>query len=218
MEWRMSWFDTYVKPVLETVTAVGTLVALIALVVTVIKNRRDEEASKQQVLLDQCRRTLEWAYNALMPDPHAQMAEPNRLNWITAARHIRAYQDLRRLITMQPQVRICDDFEEFWRHRFYLALSDQSLSTAYYWAAPSPFHVNLDTLSALIVVDFSGWPDGKVDPTELSEEEIEVLKARNGLKGNAGRGLRAYLNLLAEHNRATRPASNPASQASTVEN
>ena len=44
LELRMPWFETYVKPVLDTLTAIGTLVALGALVVTVIKNRRDEDA------------------------------------------------------------------------------------------------------------------------------------------------------------------------------
>ena len=65
----MTWFDQSVKPVLDTITAVGTLIALIALVVTVYKNKRDEDVVKQQELLEQCKRTLEWAYTALVPDP-----------------------------------------------------------------------------------------------------------------------------------------------------
>ncbi|WP_431129046.1 hypothetical protein [Variovorax paradoxus] len=189
----MSWFDTYLKPVLDTLTAIGTLVALGALVVTVIKNRRDEDARKQQELLEQCKRTLEWAYNALMPDPTREVAEANRLNWLTAARHILAYQDLKKLITVQPQARIVEDFEEFWRHRFYLALSDVALSTYHYWAKPDPILVNLHPTSALIVVDFSGWPETKVDPVDLTDEQIASLKTRNGFSGSAGSGLKAYI-------------------------
>ena len=192
----MDWYNLIGKPVIEIVTAVGTLVALGALVVTVRKNGSDEEDRKQQVILDQCKRTLEWAYNALMPDHSAQLPEANRLNWLTAARHILAYQEIRKGVNREPYSRIVEDFEEFWRHRFYLALSDMRLSRYSYWSAPDPQLVNIDFTSALVVVDFSGWPEGKADPAELTDDEREALSSRNGFKGNAGRGLKQYLGMI----------------------
>lgn len=190
----MTWFDQYVKPALDAITAIGTLIALVALVVTVIKNRLDEDVRAQQELLEQCKRALEWAYNALMPPGQNGPPLADRLNWLTASRHILAYQELKKRITLQPQARICEDFEEFWRHRFYLALSHASLSTQHYWSVPEPIRENIDATSALVVVDFAGWPDGKEDSTSLVD--VELLKQRNGLKGNAGRGLKAYIRLL----------------------
>jgi hypothetical protein len=190
----MPWFETYVKPVLDTLTAIGTLVALGALVVTVIKNQRDEDAQKQQDLLEQCRRTLEWAYDALMANSNDRDSPAaNRLNWLTAARHILAYQDLKKLITVQPQIRIVEDFEEFWRHRFYQALSDVALSKYDYWAAPDPILINIHPTSALILVDFIGWPETKIDPVDLTDEQIASLKTRHGYSGRVGRGLKAYI-------------------------
>lgn len=194
----MDWYTEIGKPLIEIVTAVGTLVALGALVVTIRKNGSDEEDRKQQVILDQCKRTLEWAYNALMPAPSSELPEANRLNWLTAARHILAYQALKKGVNREPYSRIVEDFEEFWRHRFYLALSDLKLSTYSYWCAADPILVNIDTTSALIVVDFSGWPEDKKDPTDLTDNEKEILKLRNGFTGRAGRGLRQYVRLIEE--------------------
>jgi len=193
LERRMSWIETNWKTVLDTLTAVSTLVALGALVITVFKNRSDEETRKQQELLEQCKRTLEWAYNALMPDPKSEVAMADRLNWLTAARHIIAYQELKKLVTKDPQSRIVEDFEEFWRHRFHLALSSPTLSTYHYWAAPEPLLINIHPTSALVVVDFAGWPDERPDPVDLPDRKIDLLKSRKGLKGNAGFGLKGYL-------------------------
>ena len=64
----MSIFEECIKPVLETVTAIGTLVALGGLWSAISKNKKDEAARAQQDLLEQCKRSLEWAYNSLMPD------------------------------------------------------------------------------------------------------------------------------------------------------
>ena len=128
------------------------------------------------------------------PRSNKRTVPANRLNWLTAARHILAYQALKKEITLKVQLRICEDFEEFWRHRFYLALSDQVMSNAHYWASQGKHGANIGTTSALIIVDFSGWPDGKVDSTDTVDPEL--LKNRNGLKGNAGRGLKDYFQIL----------------------
>ncbi|RYX94620.1 MAG: hypothetical protein EOO28_13440 [Comamonadaceae bacterium] len=202
----MNWFDTFFKPVLDTVTAIGTLVALVALIITVARNRSDDEAGKQQEYLEQCKRTLEWAYNSLEVDQVNKVTPASRLNWLTAARHILAYQELRKKITLPVPLRVCEDFEEFWRHQFYLALSDGAMSQYSYWSQPGYVGENIHIASALVVIDFSGWPEGKQDPTDTLD--IDALKARNGLKGNAGRGLRSYIDFLdakaAERERLTK--------------
>lgn len=200
----MSVYEEIVKPVLETITAVGTVVALFAFIATIRKNRSDEEDQKQQVILDQCKQTLEWAYNALMPDPAAVVPEPNRLNWLTAARHIVAYQGLRKTINKQPHIRIADDFEEFWRHRFYLALSDVRLADPGYWSSQGAQLINIQTTSALVILSFSKWPEGRDDPIDMTDEQIDALKQRVGTVGGAARGLSGYMRQIEmRHGRGT---------------
>jgi len=186
----MSVFEEYVKPFLETVTALGTLVALVGLAITVYKNQKDDQAAIERDLLEQCKRSLEWAYSALMPDLSSDIAPASRLNWLISARHILAYKEIKKSIKLQPQLRICNDFEEFWRHRFYLALSHQRMSGPGYWSDPSPLGPeNIEIRSALVVVAFSNWSG--VD--QIDSVDAKTLLDGGDVGGNAGRGLRAYI-------------------------
>ena len=51
---------------------------------------------------------------------------------------------------------------------------------------------NIEITSALVVIDFSNWKGDAIDPTEsVDNEKLMTLGA--GLKGNAGMGLRGYI-------------------------
>ncbi|MDO9353476.1 MAG: hypothetical protein Q7T55_07265, partial [Solirubrobacteraceae bacterium] len=74
-----------------------------------------------------------------------------------------------------------------------------------------PMPENIHRTSALVVIDFVGWPDGKADPVDLNEDQIATLKARNGFQGNAGQGLKEYVeNLERRYGKGTPSPKKPA--------
>lgn len=87
-------------------------------------NRRDRESKNH---LDQAILTLQRAHAALTNDGQCEHARPDRLVWLTAARHIETYKVLKRGVTEPSHKVLCEDHEEYWRHRVYLAINMHAL-------------------------------------------------------------------------------------------
>lgn len=151
---------------------------------------------KSQKLLDQATLSLERAYEALTGcGQQIQPPTPDRLNWLTAARHIEQYRRLKKLIKCEAHQLVCEEQEEYWRHKFYVCLNTPSpLLPGYYQQEPqSGRQLGVEPKSAIIVHDFAKWPDGKTDPLDLANVE-EILKRGKVFYGNVG--LRLYLESL----------------------
>jgi hypothetical protein len=90
-----------------------------------------------QKLLDQAQLSLERAYDALSRNgQEISPPAPDRLNWLTAARHIQRYKSLKSKLTDTTHRVICEEQEEYWRHRIYLCLqSPQVLQPTYFQGA-----------------------------------------------------------------------------------
>lgn len=139
---------------------------------------------RNQLLLEQAVKSLERAYEALT-DKGQSISPPaaDRLNWLTAARHIARYRMIKAKIAGSRTHRLlCEEHEEYWRHQFYLCLKDASLlPLGYYQSGP------IEPQSAIIIHGFSEWPENKRDPindtdtAQILEKTPIILKRHYGL-------------------------------------
>lgn len=151
---------------------------------------------KSQKFLDQASLSLERAYEALSSSGQKiQPPNPDRLNWLTAARHIEQYRRLKKLIECKEHQLVCEEQEEYWRHKFYVCLDAPTpLLLNYYQERTQPHRQSgIEPMSAIIVHDFAKWPDGKQDPIDLANVD-SILTLGKVLQGNIG--LRLYLESL----------------------
>jgi len=157
------------------------------------KQNDDRIRDRDKELLDQAQKSMQWAYEALTDDGKNNPPIADRLNWLTSARHLLRAKKLADRIEHQTYRVIYDEIEEYWRHRFYVLLSHESLRKWTYYADQGrPDHPeNIEVTSALVIIDFSNWKEGVPDPT--NEVDRNALIDRGVLMSRAGRGVEAYL-------------------------
>lgn len=151
---------------------------------------------KSQRFLDQATLSLERAYEAFSSNGlKIQPPNPDRLNWLTAARHIEQYRRLKNLIECNEHKLVCEEQEEYWRHKFYVCLDAQNPLLLDYYKEQTASHrqLGIEPKSAIIVHDFAKWPDEKPDPIDLANVD-SILKTGKVLQGNIG--LQRYLESL----------------------
>lgn len=128
--------------------------------------------------LEECKLALRRAHGALTEGQDVSpIPLPDRLNWLTAARHIQSYKKLKIRVNEKAHREVLESHEEEWRHRFYVSLGRNSsiFPSGYYSqsAVPEGRRSPIEPRSALIVHDFANWPEGKEDP--LNEADIEGI-------------------------------------------
>jgi hypothetical protein len=161
--------------------------------------RRNTESKNY---LDQAVLALERAYAALTEDgANVAPPTPNRLNWLTAARHIESYKKLKARIKLRSLQFVCEDHEEYWRHRFYLALAMHRITDIAYYAGTGPAgRQPLNTTSLIVVYGFATWPEGKPDMLDQVDEQ-EILRRCHPRHGNHALG--AYLDQFSRYRDAS---------------
>lgn len=144
-------------------------------------------------LFQQAVLSLGRAYHSLSNDGrNVKPPLADRLNWLTASRHLQGYKSLKARVKTDLYRALCDEHEEFWRHQFYLCLDMHNIHRAgYYDEGPPPDRkLGIDPRSALIIYYFASWPNGKIDP--INSVDLKALLAEaNPLQGN--NGLREYI-------------------------
>lgn len=151
-------------------------------------NRKDRESKNH---LDQAILSLQRAHAALTDDGRCEHARPDRLVWLNAARHIETYKVLKRGVTELSHKVICEDHEEYWRHRVYLAIDMHALyQPGWYDEDRTTGKLGLAPPSLLIIYGFASWPEGKIDPIDQADL-IGIAASHDVRKGN--HGLRIYL-------------------------
>ena len=141
------------------------------------KNTHDVELFKEAVL------ALERAYRSLMlgAQPDGQPV-PDRLNWLTSARHIQSYKSLKSLLKTDLYRRLCAEHEEHWRQEFYLRVAkDRIYHISYYESGP------IEPRSAIVIHGFAAWRSDRQDPIETIDfeslyQESDVLTGNHGLR------------------------------------
>ena len=163
------------------------------------KQEDDRTRDADKELVGQALRSLEWAYEALTDNGTTVPPKADRLNWLTSARHLLRHAKLAELIKSETYRLVHAEHEEYWRHKFYLALNHQALLSARYFTVDerSPWPENIEVSSALVIVKFSSWPESRKDPTD-EVDRVALTEDGSVFKGQAGRGLRAYVEALEE--------------------
>ena len=168
------------------IAIISALIAIFAVYVP----RRDQH---DQQLFQQASLSLERAYRALTNDgQQTAPPAPDRLNWLTSARHLLAYKSLKSRLTTPLYHLLCEEHEEFWRHQFYLSLNMHKIhNPGYYDQGPPPeLRPQIEPRSVIIIYSFAAWPKSKVDPID-SVDTKALLRDSDPLAGN--HGLREYL-------------------------
>lgn len=204
-----NWFE-WLKVVVSLATFGSIIVAYLAYRANLTKIEEDRVRDRDKELLAQVKNSFEWAYNVLTDEATHIPPDANRLNWLTCARHLLRAEKLVKQISNPTYKTVYAEIEEYWRHKFYMALSHDSLRNWSYYAdsAKPEWPENIEISSALVVVDFSNWKKGAVDPTDDVDREA-LIKTSGGIKGgSAGRGLEGYivrLNQIRDQRNASAP-------------
>lgn len=158
----------------------------------------ERQWSRDEKFAEQIQKSLQWAYDVLTDGGSSIPPTADRLKWLTCARHLLRAQKLMKQVKTQEWITIVEDHEEFWRHKFNLAMGSLNLRDWRYFANSAGNAIireNIEITSAMVVVDFGNWRKGRSDITdEVSREEL--IANGNPYSGSAGRGLQAYVNVL----------------------
>ena len=176
------------RTVFSGVTFISVFIALLNYHLNTIKQREDKIYSIDKELLEQAILSLKWAYNSLTQKGMFIPPKANRLNWLTSARHICRYNKISCEIKSDIYNIVCAEHEEYWRHKFYLALDHKTLNNKAYFMDKrgSGFGENIALNSATIIDEFSSWPENKIDPIDDWDGEVGVFR------GPCQRGLSSY--------------------------
>lgn len=147
------------------------------------RNVHDSEISKEAI------HALERAYESLTD--HGKNVSPppaDRLNWLTAARHLQTYKSLKARLKTNLYSVLCEENEEYWRHQFYISLLRNPMHTVSYYRDG-----NIEPLSAIALFHFASWPKNKKD--SLKFIDVRALFAESeAMRMNVG--LQEYLRIL----------------------
>lgn len=181
------------------VNALFAAIALTGVVVSTDMTRRafkeERQWSRDEKFVDQVKMSYEWAFNVLTDNGQRIPPRPDRINWLTCARHLERAKRIAALISTPALAAVLAEHEEFWRHRFYTALDSPVFLNWKYYATKDfsgPYVENIEITSAMIIVDFSNWRKGSIDPTDDVDRD-KLSKEGNPFHGSAGSGLEAYV-------------------------
>ncbi|MGL4282868.1 MAG: hypothetical protein ACRCSI_04305 [Eubacterium aggregans] len=112
------------------------------------RRTQDSEAFLREAIL-----SMERAYEVLSNgDKEVSPPEPNRLNWLTAARHIAGYYKLKDMIKCDGHKEICASNEIHWQKLFSKCLETKNGLSLEFYNRNKP---GIQVYSALIVHDFA---------------------------------------------------------------
>ncbi|WP_147820414.1 hypothetical protein [Salidesulfovibrio onnuriiensis] len=176
-------------------------ISVIAIVVSLLsfgfawwKFAKNAQSEKERELLNCAIDALEKAYFALTGGSSEKPPKPDRLNWLTAARRIEFYKEIKKNIKSETFKTICEAEEEHWRHKFSLILDSFSNEDRSYYEEKkhekgsiglSFKHAAIDSTSAIVVHHFESWPKDK-ECILKSVDVDNLLKETNYFSGRIG--------------------------------
>jgi len=151
------------------------VLSVASLTITIQRNIKDRRYANDKELIEQLKQSLRLAYDAV----EASSGSPTniRIRWLTSARHIVRYRQLKRLLRTKLYRTICDEQEEYWRDRFYDLLRKITDSTFFEAVDPEAMEKEqIEPTSAAIVYSMSVWRADKPDPIDADTFENIVRK------------------------------------------
>lgn len=165
--------------IFENWIAIFALVISFLLAVgTLVKNRKVQAYADDKELMEQLKLSLENAYGAIVISKNNDIVPHNdRISWLTSARHIVRYRQLKIKLKTSLYKTICDEHEEYWRNKFYLLLERINDSMFFEYVDPDIVsEVNIEPRSAAIIYSFSTWNQNRDDPIDSVKFEDTVVK------------------------------------------
>jgi hypothetical protein len=176
----------------DWIALAAALVAGVSLLVSWRSASYQRMIDNDRELLRQIILTLERAYVSIGEESPSFPPRQSRLGWLTAARHIAAFKTLRAELQTPLHKTLCEEHEEYWRHRFYVMLSRIGSHTYFEWNSPESRQLeNIDPTSAAVIFAFSNWPKERKDP--LAAFSLKQLIEENDLFSTKFRHFRTYI-------------------------
>lgn len=175
------------------------VIAYLNLLASKKKSVFDLQTQKDKEVFEQAIQSLRWAYETVTDGMENGVPDPCRLKWLTGARHISRYYKLKELLLTDTYKLICEENEEYWRHKFYVLLNQQALRVKQYYVDESngKWPENIELKSAMIINDFANWQEYKIDPLDDINRE-ELIKNGKPFHGECGRGIESYYCMFEE--------------------
>lgn len=189
-----SWVELS-KLLVSILTFLSIVIAYRSYRANLLKQNEDRIRERDKELLLQVQKSFQWAYDVFTDDGKEVPPKASRLNWLTSARHLLRANRIANQISSKTYRTVFEEIEEYWRHKFYIALSgDQLRSWTYYADQSDPnWPENIEITSALAILDFSNWKNDTPDPLKEMDREALVANRNAFLCISAGRGLEAYM-------------------------
>ena len=162
-------------------SVIAGILALGSLVVSIYSVLKTSEIQRDRELKNCAIDCLERAYEAFMNGCEDTPPTPNRVAWLTSARHIRRYERILKKIKSVEYKLVCEQEEEHWRNQFYISLIPKGggyngLPLQYYQCKTPENNTDdspLEEGSVAIVYDFAAWQPDQVD--EMASVNIQEI-------------------------------------------
>ncbi|MGO9378656.1 MAG: hypothetical protein ACLP29_08895 [Dissulfurispiraceae bacterium] len=166
----------YVTNIGPLFVGVAALVALLTLRINLDRNDSEDRKRNSQNYLKSATEFLEKAFETLADLDDKQLPKNNRLNWLSAARLIKASEKMQTLITEDSHKIIYGEQKAYWRARFYDLLMPNNrdgFPEDYYAQEPAHMIMYIDDgkvrpplseKSLAVLYRFIQWPEGSTDP------------------------------------------------------
>ena len=196
------------RTIFSGVTLVSVLFVVLNYWLARGKAKNDSEIAKDKEICDQAINALERAYLTLTGENgNTSAPEASRLNWLTTSRQIIRFKKLKSKLKTDLYKLVCSEHEEHWRHQFFLCLEYSDLSSESYYQDRHMLPLtseNIDSTSALVIINFKQWNPDLDDP--LNDVDKNQL-LNDGYTLNGERGLSDYIATLDAEREAIRNAS-----------
>ena len=171
-------------PITPVIAVSGFLLAVFTFLWRVSDGRYRQIILEDKEWVEQLRLSLEHAFISVVSknkEDDTPIKDP--LSWNVAARHITRYWKMKKNLKTDIYKTLCNEHEEYWRHKFYLLLKrigDKKFFAKTEILYMQRFHPErIDTKSAAIVYAFSQWKDD--DPDPIDDYSLEDLIVNHNL-------------------------------------
>ncbi|MFO0887517.1 MAG: hypothetical protein U0790_00060 [Isosphaeraceae bacterium] len=169
------------------ISALSLVVAIFSLVAACYAVCETNFTRESRENLDQAIKCLEWAYAALMgSETRGRAPEAFRNGWLTAARHILRYYELRGSIHCETHKLARRIHHEQWRREFYVALGKIGTNPKYFKCNSAQPAEWIYEKSALIVHYFAN--DSELLPDPLDSPAANAMAKKEGIASPALEG------------------------------
>ena len=145
------------------------------------KAKEDYKLAKDKEICEQAILAIERAYGSLTNGKKKyELPDASRLNWLTSARQIIRFQQLKSELKTDIYKLVCSEHEEHWKHEFYLSLKHNDFNCSSYFN-----NNNIDLTSALVITNFKQWDPETKDPMDDIDANT-LINDGYTLKGQIG--------------------------------